>query len=104
MTPPSPDRATLAAFIGIVVLGGFDGISITFSNDELPPFWGATVRFGLASVMAGVYVGAFAPSLSRPLPRLVRSAPARSAGTGASESSAAGGGEGPPSLASPNCP
>jgi drug/metabolite transporter (DMT)-like permease len=47
----SPDRATLVAFIGIVVLGGFNGISITFSNEELQPFWGATLRFGLASLL-----------------------------------------------------
>lgn len=33
------------------MLGGFNGIAITYSNAELPPFWGATVRFGLASAL-----------------------------------------------------
>lgn len=45
------DRSTAAAFIGIIVLGGFNGVAITFSNEELPPFWGATLRFALASAL-----------------------------------------------------
>lgn len=51
MAAPIPERSTALAFIGIVGLGGFNGISITYSNEELAPFWGATLRFGLASAL-----------------------------------------------------
>jgi drug/metabolite transporter (DMT)-like permease len=47
----SPDRVTLVAFVGIVFFGGFNAIAIKYSNSELPPFWGATVRFGLAAAL-----------------------------------------------------
>jgi drug/metabolite transporter (DMT)-like permease len=46
-----PDRSTVLAFIGIVVLGGVNGVAVRFSNHELAPFWGAAVRFGLASAV-----------------------------------------------------
>lgn len=45
------DRLTAAAFLAMVGLGGFNGIAIFFSNQELAPFWGATLRFGLASLL-----------------------------------------------------
>jgi drug/metabolite transporter (DMT)-like permease len=45
------DRATFAAFAGIVVLGGFNAVAVRFSNRELEPFWGATLRFALAAVV-----------------------------------------------------
>jgi drug/metabolite transporter (DMT)-like permease len=45
------DRVTLTAFLLIVGLGGFNGIAIHYSNQELAPFWGATLRFGLASAL-----------------------------------------------------
>jgi drug/metabolite transporter (DMT)-like permease len=47
---------------------------------------------GGALVLVGVYLGAFAPTLARPLPGLVRRVP-RTAATA-----------GPPSLETPNCP
>jgi drug/metabolite transporter (DMT)-like permease len=46
-----PARSTLVAFLGIVVLGGFNGVAIRFSNHELAPFWGATLRFALAAAI-----------------------------------------------------
>lgn len=46
-----PARSTLAAFFGIVVLGGFNGVAIRFGNHELAPFWGATIRFALATAI-----------------------------------------------------
>lgn len=46
-----PDRLTLAAFAGLVVLGGINGLGIRFSNRGLAPFWGAGLRFGLASLL-----------------------------------------------------
>lgn len=45
------DRSTLAAFGGIVLFGGLNGVAIKFSNQELPPFWGATLRFALAALL-----------------------------------------------------
>ncbi|MDP8905125.1 MAG: EamA family transporter [Chloroflexota bacterium] len=47
----SPDRAVLIAFVGIVAVGGLNGVAIKFSNAELAPFWGAALRFALASVL-----------------------------------------------------
>jgi drug/metabolite transporter (DMT)-like permease len=61
----TPNRVTLAAFVGIVALGGFNGVAIHFSNGELAPFWGGTLRFGIAAAVLFGIVG-----LRRvPLPR-----------------------------------
>jgi drug/metabolite transporter (DMT)-like permease len=46
-----PDRLTLLAFAGTVLLGGLNGTSIGVINKELAPLWGAALRFGLASVV-----------------------------------------------------
>lgn len=46
-----PDRLTLTAFIVIVLLGGSNSVAIRFSNLELPPFWGATLRFAFAGLI-----------------------------------------------------
>lgn len=45
------DRITLAAFIAIVLLGGLNGVGIRFVVHELPPFWGATLRFFPAALL-----------------------------------------------------
>ena len=37
-----------------VVLGGSNAVAIKVGNAELPPFWGATLRFGLATVVLAV--------------------------------------------------
>jgi len=47
----SKDFLTYAAFITAVILGGFNSISIHFVVQELPPFWGATLRFAPASAL-----------------------------------------------------
>jgi drug/metabolite transporter (DMT)-like permease len=47
----APARPVSLAFLGIVALGGLNAIAIRFSNAELDPFWGASVRFGLASLL-----------------------------------------------------
>jgi len=39
------------AFLGVVFLGGINGTAIKITNLELGPFWGATLRFGLASLI-----------------------------------------------------
>lgn len=47
---PSPDRTTLLAFALVVLIGGSNAVAVRFSNLELAPFWGASLRFGLASL------------------------------------------------------
>ncbi len=55
----------MAAFLAIVVVGGGNGIAVRFSDHELAPFWGATLRFGIAAFVLLAIVG-----LRRvPLPR-----------------------------------
>lgn len=50
----SPGALTLGAFALTVVLGGGNFIAVRFSNSELPPFWGAGLRFGLCAL---VFIG-----------------------------------------------
>jgi drug/metabolite transporter (DMT)-like permease len=40
-----------AAFVGAVFIGGANFIAVSFSNMELPPLFGAALRFGLASAV-----------------------------------------------------
>lgn len=47
----SPGGLTLAAFMLAVVLGGGNFLAVRFSNRELAPFWGASLRFGLAALL-----------------------------------------------------
>jgi drug/metabolite transporter (DMT)-like permease len=60
-----PDATTLVLFAAVVTLGGGNFLAVRFSNAELPPFWGAGLRFALA---AGVFV-AMAMARRLPLPR-----------------------------------
>jgi drug/metabolite transporter (DMT)-like permease len=41
----------IGVFFTIVLLGGFNGIGIHFTVQELSPFWGAALRFGPAAVL-----------------------------------------------------
>lgn len=50
-SPTAPGRATLAAFAAATVLGGGNFIAVRFSNRELEPLWGATLRFSVAAVL-----------------------------------------------------
>lgn len=43
-----PDSATLAAYAAMIVIAGSNFVAVRFSNQELPPFWGATLRFAIA--------------------------------------------------------
>jgi drug/metabolite transporter (DMT)-like permease len=52
----SPDRVTLAAFVLAVLFAGANGLAIGFSNDELAPYWGATLRFLAAGVVCAAIV------------------------------------------------
>jgi len=45
---PRPDRATIAAYVGLVAIAGTNFVAVRFSNAELAPFWGATLRFAIA--------------------------------------------------------
>jgi drug/metabolite transporter (DMT)-like permease len=45
------DRATLLAFLGVVVLGGLNGVGVAIVNEEIAPLWGAALRFGSASAL-----------------------------------------------------
>jgi len=59
------DRTTIAAFIACALLAGGNGVAVRFSNHELAPLWGATVRFAAASAVLWAIV-----ALRRlPLPR-----------------------------------
>jgi len=46
-----PERLTLIAFIISTILGGNNAIAVRFSNVELPPFFGAGLRFAAASLI-----------------------------------------------------
>lgn len=62
---PAGERIVLAAFLAGAVLAGGNGVAIRFSNRELEPLWGASLRFALAG---GLMLAATA-LLRRPLPR-----------------------------------
>ena len=46
-----PDRLTLAAFFVVVLFLGVNFVAVKFSNQELPPFWGASLRFIIACIL-----------------------------------------------------
>ena len=51
-----PDRSTLFAFGFLVLIGGSNAVAIRLSNQELPPFWGATIRFAVAALILWIIV------------------------------------------------
>ena len=52
--PRPPDRLTLTAFVLLIVIGGGNAVAIRFTNQELPPFWGAALRFAPAALLFAV--------------------------------------------------
>jgi drug/metabolite transporter (DMT)-like permease len=46
-----PDSLTLAAFVLMTVIAGANFVAVRFSNRELPPFWGAFMRFTAAAAI-----------------------------------------------------
>jgi drug/metabolite transporter (DMT)-like permease len=50
-TDARPDRATLLAFLLVVLLGGANAVAVKQTVVELPPFWGATMRFIAAGLV-----------------------------------------------------
>jgi drug/metabolite transporter (DMT)-like permease len=57
-----PDRVALAAFAGVVLLGGTNFVAAKYTVQELAPFWGAGIRFLAAALIL------FAIVLARRLP------------------------------------
>ncbi|MGH7859622.1 MAG: DMT family transporter, partial [Candidatus Binatia bacterium] len=51
MLPRSVDRVTLLAFAVATLILGVNWVGVRFSNRELPPLWGASLRFLAASVI-----------------------------------------------------
>ena len=47
----NPDRAALIAFVIAVIVLGVNFVAVRFSNQELPPFWGASLRFLAATIL-----------------------------------------------------
>lgn len=56
MQPKYPDRLTLFAFVVMVLFAGLNPIGIRYLVAELPPFWGATIRFAPASLLLFLFV------------------------------------------------
>ncbi|MGH2759574.1 MAG: DMT family transporter [Actinomycetota bacterium] len=56
---------TLVAFLVMCVFVGGNLVGVRFSNRELPPFWGATVRFAVATAILAIAIAV----LRLPLPR-----------------------------------
>jgi drug/metabolite transporter (DMT)-like permease len=46
-----PDKITIAAFAMMTIVAGANAVAVRFSNFELPPFWGATLRFASAAAI-----------------------------------------------------
>jgi drug/metabolite transporter (DMT)-like permease len=46
-----PDSLTLFFFAVLVLLGGSNFVAVRFTVLELPPFWGAALRFGAAALL-----------------------------------------------------
>ncbi len=51
-----PSRTTIIAFVFLVLIGGSNAVAVRFSNLELPPFWGATIRFAAAALILWIIV------------------------------------------------
>lgn len=51
MLPRSIDRITLLAFLVATLILGLNWVGVRFSNRELPPLWGAALRFFAASAI-----------------------------------------------------
>ena len=47
----SSDKFTYLAFVIAVIFLGVNFVAVRFSNQELPPFWGAALRFIIASLL-----------------------------------------------------
>jgi drug/metabolite transporter (DMT)-like permease len=60
-----PDRVTIAAFIGFVLIAGAVSVAIRLGASELPSYWAATLRYAMAVPI----FAALAIALRIPFPR-----------------------------------
>lgn len=51
MTGDRPDPVTLGAYAAMTLIAGSNFVAVRFSNEELEPFWGATLRFAVACAL-----------------------------------------------------
>jgi drug/metabolite transporter (DMT)-like permease len=65
VSDPHSQRRTLVSFFVAVLFGGGNGVAIRVSNRELPPLWGAFLRFILAAVLFIAIMAALRLSLPR---------------------------------------
>jgi drug/metabolite transporter (DMT)-like permease len=61
----TPDSNTYAAFMTTVVIGGANFIAVSLSNRELPPLFGAALRFALATLFFFLIARAWRVPLAR---------------------------------------
>jgi drug/metabolite transporter (DMT)-like permease len=47
----SPDKLTLLAYTFTILFAGTNVVAVRFTVAELPPFWGATIRFTMAALI-----------------------------------------------------
>jgi drug/metabolite transporter (DMT)-like permease len=47
----TPDSLTLLAYLFIVIFAGANAVAVRFTVAELPPFWGAVLRFASAALI-----------------------------------------------------
>jgi drug/metabolite transporter (DMT)-like permease len=65
MESKTPNRSVMIAFALSVLFAGNNAIAVRYSNVELPPFFGAAIRFAIA----GIILFALIAILRLPLPR-----------------------------------
>jgi drug/metabolite transporter (DMT)-like permease len=51
-----PDLTTLIAFGFVVLIGGSNAVAVRFSNLDLPPFWGAAMRFSATAILFWILI------------------------------------------------
>lgn len=54
VTSGRPDRVVQAAFLATIMIGGANAIAVRITLRELTPFWGASLRFLLATALLGI--------------------------------------------------
>ena len=59
------DQLALASFIVGAVLAGGNAVAVRFSNRELPPLWGAGLRFALAAALLLIVMAVMRLSMPR---------------------------------------
>ena len=74
-------RIVLAAFVVTVLVGGANSIAVRFSLRELPPFWGASFRFFIATFVVAALVLSWTAAANAAAPRFGAATRSRSSPT-----------------------